>query len=217
MLVRTLNIITLSCLLLLASCQGAGSREAISRQLEMYPESRVQDIYKSFCQDNLGPGHLIPNKEAARAYLTEELRRYREDLDSARYRKPQQRAVPAGDRGNYVRVDLSVVLDSLVSAEALLDAFVRSANEGKTATPEEWKAKWASVASVIRKYFPDIPDAARDLAAIDSLMAEGHFILHHSPAYNEAYHPHYRIVAKEIYDNPSSGLSNISALSQSFQ
>ena len=85
---KLLNIISLSVLLLLASCQGAGTREAISRQLEMYPESRVQDIYKSFCQDNLGPGHLIPNKEAAMTYLMEELRRYRQDLDSVRYRKP---------------------------------------------------------------------------------------------------------------------------------
>ena len=198
---RILNIIFVSFLLLLASCQGAGTREAISRQLEMYPESRVQDIYKSFCQDNLGPGHLIPNKEAARTYLTEELRRYREDLDSARYQKPQQRAVPVGDRGNYVRVDLSVVLDSLVSADALLDAFVRSANEGPTVSPEEWKAKWATVSAVIRKSFPDIPDADRDLAAIDSLLACGHLILHHSPDYNEAYHPHYRIVSKDIIDS----------------
>lgn len=194
-------IISLSVLLLLASCRGVGTQEAISRQLEMYPESRVQDIYKSFCQDNLGPGHLIPNREAAREYLMEELRRYREDLDSARYRKPQVRVVPVGDRGNYVRVDLSVVLDSLVSAEALLDAFVRSANEGKTVSTEEWMAKWGSVASVIRKSFPDIPDADRDLAAIDSLLACGHLILHHSPAYNEAYHPHYRIVSKGIFDS----------------
>lgn len=193
-------IISLSFLLLLASCQGAGTREAISRQLQMYPESRVQDIYKSFCQDNLGPGHLIPNKEAARTYLTEELRRYRQDLDSACYRKPQLRLVPVGDRGNYVRVDLSVVLDSLVSADALLDAFVRSANEGPTISPEEWKAKWAAVSAVIRKSFPDIPDADRDLAVIDSLLACGHLILHHSPAYNEAYHPHYRIVSKDIFD-----------------
>ena len=198
---RILNIIFVSFLLLLAACQGEGTREAISRQLEMYPESRVQDIYKSFCQDNLGPGHLIPNIDAARTYLTEELRRYREDLDSARYRKPQLRLVPVGDRGNYVRVDLSVVLDSLVSADALLDVFVRSANEGPTVSPEEWKAKWATVSAVIRKSFPDIPDADRDLAAIDSLLADGHLILHHSPDYNEAYHPHYRIVSKDIIDS----------------
>ena len=187
-------------LLLLASCQSDPTREAIERQLQQYPESRVQDIYKSFCQDNLGPGHLIPNPEAARAYLMSELKTYQEDLDNGRYAIPAELYVSVGDAGNYVRVDLSVVLDSLVDAETLLDAFVRSANEGKTLTTEEWKAKWATVATVIRKDFPTIPDAAEDLATIDSLMAEGHYILHHSPIFNETYHPHYRIVAREIFD-----------------
>jgi len=187
-------------LLLLASCQTDPTREAIERQLQQYPESRVQDIYKSFCQDNLGPGHLIPNPEAASAYLMSELKTYQEDLDNARYTIPAEHYVPVGDAGNYVRVDLSVVLDSLVDAETLLDAFVRSANEGKTLTTDKWKKKWATVATVIRKDFPTIPDAAADLAAIDSLMAEGHYILHHSPIFNETYHPHYRIVAREIFD-----------------
>lgn len=136
--------------LLLAACQGDPVREAIGRQLEQYPETRVQDIYKSFCQDNLGPGHLIPDIGSARAYLLEELRAYREDLDSARYGKPAIRYIPVGDWGNYIRVDLSVVLDGRVDAETLLDAFSRSANEGKTLS---------------------------------------------------AYHPHYRIVARDIFES----------------
>ena len=186
-------------LLLLVSCRTDPTREAVARQLELYPQSRVQDIYKSFCQDNLGPGHLIPNREAARAYLISELEEYRKDLDNALYEKPALRYVPVGDAGNYVRVDLSVVLDSLIDTEALLDAFVRSANEGKKLSEDAWKAKWNAVASVIRKDFPALPDAESDLAAIDSLMAEGQLILHHSPVFNATYHPHYRIVAKDIF------------------
>lgn len=187
-------------LLQIASDQLIPVRKAIERQLQQYPQTRVQDIYKSFCQDNLGPGHLIPNPDAAREYLESELAAYQADLDSARYERPAERYVPVGDAGNYVRVDLSVVLDSLVDASTLLDAFVRSANEGKTLSTDEWKEKWADVASVIRKDFPTIPDAASDLASIDSLMSEGHYILHHSRIFNETYNPHYRIVAKEIFD-----------------
>jgi hypothetical protein len=184
----------------LTSCRSNPIRDAISLQLELYPESRVQDIYKSFCQDNLGPGHLIPNPEAAKAYLTEELEEYRSDLEKGLYDKPEFRFVPTGDQNNYVRVDLSVVLDSLVDVPTLLDAFVRSANEGKKLSEDEWKAKWAEVAKVIRKDFPDIPDAEKDLAAIDSLIAEGNLILHHSEAFQNAYNPHYRIVATEIFN-----------------
>ena len=32
-------------------------------------------------------------------------------------------------------------------------------------------------------------------------MAQGHYILHHSHVFNNAYHPHYRIVARDIFDN----------------
>ena len=198
--ILSFTVVATLALLSLVSCRTDPTREAVARQLELYPQSRVQDIYKSFCQDNLGPGHLIPNREAARAYLTSELEEYRKDLDSALYEKPALRYVPVGDAGNYVRVDLSVVLDSLVDAETLLDAFVRSANEGKKLSEEEWKAKWNAVAGIIRKDFSALPDAEIDLAAIDSLMAEWHLILHHNSVFNATYHPHYRIVAKDIFE-----------------
>ena len=67
----------ITALIVVAGCsQPDKIRDAIERQLEQYPQTRVQDIYKSFCQDCLGPGHLIPNPDAARAYLMEELQAY---------------------------------------------------------------------------------------------------------------------------------------------
>lgn len=187
-------------LLLLLGCQPSPEKAAIERQLQDYPESRVQDIYKSFCQDNLGPGHLIPDPQSARNYLESELRTFREDLDSARYDAPAIMYYPVGDQGNYVRVDLSVVLDGLVSEEAYLDAFVRSANEGMRLTEEQWVAKWKEVEKVIRKDFPDIPDANEDLEMIDSYVQKGDLIMHHSEAFSEAYNPHYRIIARDIFE-----------------
>ncbi len=199
-MLRNFHLFLILAFVLVPSCQPDPTREAIGQQLKLYPETRVQDIYKSFCQDNLGPGHLIPNSEAAKAYLLEELQTYREDVENGRYDKPALRYVSVGDAGNYVRVDLSVILDGKVDEETLLAAFVRSANEGRTMSTDEWKEKWASVADVIRKDFPALPDAEKDLAAIDSLMAEEHYILHHSRIFNETYHPHYRIVARDIFD-----------------
>ena len=192
-------ILIVAVAMLSVACHKDPVKDAIALQLLQYPESRVQDIYKNFCQDNLGPGHLIPNPESARAYLMEELQQYREDLDKGLYKIPRAFYVPLGDKSNFIRVDLSVILNSQVSVEKLLNAFVRSANEGKIATEDEWKAKWTEVAAVIRRDFMDIPDAEKDLATIDSLMAEGELILHHSAAFESAYHPHYRIVAKEIF------------------
>ena len=89
-------------LLLLLGCQPSSRKDAISRQLQDYPESRVQDIYKSFCQDNLGPGHLIPDADAARNYLNAELASFRNELDSLGYTSPAKAYCPVGDLGNYV-------------------------------------------------------------------------------------------------------------------
>ena len=197
MKLRFLLLLPLS---LFIACQPSPEKAAVARQMEDYPESRVQDIYKSFCQDNLGPGHLIPDPQSARNYLESELRTFREDLDSARYDAPAIMYYPVGDQGNYVRVDLSVVLDGLVGEEAYLDAFVRSANEGKRLTEEQWVAKWKEVAKVIRKDFPDIPEAKEDLEMIDSYVEKGDLIMHHSEAFSDAYNPHYRIIAKDIFE-----------------
>ncbi len=187
-------------LLVLLGCQPSPEKAAVARQMEDYPESRVQDIYKSFCQDNLGPGHLIPDPQSARNYLESELRTFKEDLDSARYDAPSIMYYPVGDQGNYVRVDLSVVLDGLVGEETYLDAFVRSANEGKRLTEEQWVAKWREVEKVIKKDFPDIPDAVKDLEMIDSYVEKGDLIMHHSEAFSNAYNPHYRIIARDIFE-----------------
>ena len=187
-------------LFLFLGCQPSSEKTAIERQLRDYPESRVLDIYKSFCQDNLGPGHLIPNPQSAKNYLMSELETFREDLDSARYDAPGIMYYPVGDKGNYVRVDLSVVLDGLVDQEAYLDAFVRSANEGKRLTEEQWVAKWKEIEKIIRKDFPDIPDAKEDLETISSYLDKGELILHHSEAFSKAYNPHYRIIARDVFE-----------------
>ena len=187
-------------LLFLLGCQPSPEKAAIACQLQDYPETRVQDIYKSFCQDNLGPGHLIPDPQSARNYLESELRTFKEDLDSARYDAPSIMYYPVGDQGNYVRVDLSVVLDGRVGEETYLDAFVRSANEGMRLTEEQWVAKWREVEKVIKKDFPDIPDAVKDLEMIDSYVEKGDLIMHHSEAFSNAYNPHYRIIARDIFE-----------------
>ncbi|MBR1406758.1 MAG: hypothetical protein IJ578_07500 [Bacteroidales bacterium] len=201
-----LRILLLLSILLFLGCHPSSEKAVIARQLQDYPESRVQDIYKSFCQDNVGPGHLIPDPQSAREYLESELRTFREDLDSSRYEAPAILYYPVGDQGNYVRVDLCVVLDGLVSEEAYLDAFVRSANEGKRITEEQWVVKWKEVEKAIRKSFPDIPDETEDLQMIDSYVQKGDLIMHHSEAFSEAYNPHYRIIARDIFEKEIKSL-----------
>lgn len=197
LLILAVIILSLS----LASCREQAMFDAVDRQLTLFPDSRAQDFYKSFCQDFLGPEHLIEDPASAAHYLSEELRSYGEDLDSLRYRTPALLYYPVGDRGDYIRVDLAVVLEGMVGEDAFLDAFVRSANGGNRAADGKWAERWQDVARILRKYHAGIPNLEKDLGTLDSLVARGHYIMHHSEAFREAYHPHYRIIRKDIFNN----------------
>ena len=169
---------------------SAAVKAAISNQLETYPESRLQDLYKSFFQDRFGPGHIIRDRESARDYILSELT----GADTLMGPKTE----PCGWESNYVRVNLSVVADGLLTADELTDALMASAKEIKEEDIERWKEEWAEILAIIEKHYPDIPNLEEDKTKIVELLASGQYAYHHSEAYNAAYHPHYRIIAKEL-------------------
>ena len=45
----------------------------VNRQMQIYPKSRLLDIYKSCFQDYMGAEHLVSDKQMVKAYLDEEL------------------------------------------------------------------------------------------------------------------------------------------------
>lgn len=165
-------------------------RKAVSVQMESFPESRLQDLYKSFFQDRFGPGHIINDRQSAKDYILSELA----SADTL----TGPRTEPCGWEGNYVRVNLSVVADGLMTADQLTDALMASAKEVTDEDIERWKAEWSEIAAIIEKEYPDIPDLLEEKARIDELLASGQYAWHHSAAYNAAYHPHYRIIASEL-------------------
>ena len=152
-------------------------RSAIERQLVTYPESTLQDIYKSFYQEHFGPGHIISDTASARRYLMREL----------------------SSQGDYVRVYLSAVADSLITVEQLLDAFVRSANSWQEPTIS-WLEKWEAIVSIIQANKMEIEGFETDLSLLTE-AARNSQAVHHSRRYNEAYHPHYRIVERSIFES----------------
>ena len=189
--------ILLSCILCLASCKqgmvdSAAVKAAVSTQLETYPESRLQDLYKSFFQDRFGPGHIIRDRQSALGYILSEIA----EADTL----AGPRTEPCGWQGNYTRVNLSVITDGLMSAEELTNALMASAKEVKPEDIEHWKDEWAEIVAIIEKDHPDIPDLAEDKSKIEELLSSGQYAYHHSAAYEAAYHPHYRIIASSVLD-----------------
>lgn len=165
-------------------------RQAIERQLATYPKSQLQDIYKAFYQEHFGAEHMITDKEAARNYLDQELATMQDKRDGIYVE-------PIGMSGDYVRVYLIAVSHKILSSSQLLQAFIESAGDHKPPTIS-WATKWQAIVEVVDEVSPGLgSDDERAMLLQASLNNQA---VHHSQAYNAAYHPHYRIVTREIFE-----------------
>ena len=192
---RIVKLIVLYLLLLLSACKSqvvnsVAVETAVSTQLELFPESRLQDLYKSFFQDRFGPGHLIANRQSALDYILSEL------AEADTLKGPETEL--CGWQGNYTRVNLSVIPDGQMTADEMVDALMASAKEVTEDDIERWKTEWSQIEAIIEKNHPNLPDLAEDKAKIEELLNAGQYVYHHSPAYETAYHPHYRILLTNL-------------------
>lgn len=165
---------------------------AIANMIRQHPELRLQDIYKSFFQDRFGPGHIIPSEAAAQAYLMRELSECKEEKDPM----PIE---PVGCEGRYIRVSLYKVKSGVICLEDYLEAFVGGARPIAAEEYEAWMDEWKHIADRAAAF--GIRDYESDRKEIDALLKEydGNLVLHHSPEYNEAYEPHYRIIERSRF------------------
>ena len=178
----------------LFSCKDKKNEQiqsVIENQLNTYPKSTLQDLYKFFFQDYFGPGHIISDTLSAGKYLNWELASF-EQASGAYYE-------PTGYNGNFYRVNLSVVKNGLISRDVYFDAFIRSVSNIQTITLEEWEKEWVQIDSIIQTMNLSLTNYAEDRENIFSLLKQGKYVMHHSESYSEEYNPHYRIIGREIF------------------
>ena len=172
----------------------------INRQMQTYPKSRLLDIYKSCFQDYMGAEHLVSDRQMVKAYLDEELNNTSlDDLMPWYYE-------PCGIDSSYYRVSIRAIKESLVSEDLLLNAFIRSANSEKRPSVESWSERWHKIIGTIDQMKLDLPNYQEDKQFIDSVLYVGKYAISHSPDYREAYHPHYRIVERNIFEKEIKSL-----------
>ena len=166
----------------------------VNRQLQNYPKSRLLDIYKSCFQNYMGAEHLVSDRQMVTAYLDEELNTTSlDDLMPWYYE-------PCGIEGNYVRVSLRTVKEGIIQENLLLDAFIRSANNKERPSIDSWREQWHKIIGTIEQMNLNLPSYSEDKQFIDSILSAGKYAISHSPDYREAYHPHYRIVERNIFE-----------------
>ena len=167
----------------------------IHTHIERYAEFDLLDVYKLLHQAVFGPGHAIPNQKAAREWLERE-----SSLLTIDAVQPLVEVVhPANE---IVRLHLRPYLAAKGNLGKLLDAFVQSAKlvSGSTDTMAQW---WAIFNSMTEKY-PDIQKHfdPRTVALIGRTRAAEQWpASHHSPRFDRAYKPAYRVLTWSIADS----------------
>ena len=163
-------------------------------QIKNHPNQTLQDVYKSCYQDEYGPGHLIANESSSMNYILEEINTIEKDYN------PPTLFEQTGLEGNYIRVDLTLVKDGTIPFFILFKALLISADIGSQKTDEGWANIWSSIIDEIKKSTLEFPNFDEDLKNLDIISKSEDKVVHHSDLYENIYHPHYRIIEKNVFE-----------------
>ena len=191
---KPFHLFILSILLWFVACsQPTSSREDFVRTyLQRYPEATLQDIYKGSFQDVFGPAHILTNREAVVNYIKREMETA-EKFEEADY-------IPCGWQGQFLQVNLKVIADGRVPMDDFVDAFMASANGIDTTLTQAFVEDWKLIQQAVRKVAPTLEGFAEDSTFLSGLLSEGKYVVHHSRKFNRHYHPHYRIIRRDLFE-----------------
>lgn len=155
-----------------------------------YPRMQVQDLYKLLHQAALGSEHAVPDEVNARKWLQDELTSMGDG--------PEEPLIdPISPDGQIARLHLRSCLRAGIDPEAILAAFLRTAEEwrgspttlkeyGQSAVQQAEVEQWGIKKREIEAYFA-------------AMEAKGFPAMHHSQVYRDCYRPAYRVVKTEIW------------------
>lgn len=165
-------------------------KKAIANMQAKYPKLTTFDIYKSFYQDNFGPGHLIPNKATAKKYLKSE----RKDLNQY-----SVGAEPTGALGRYIRVDINYINKKKIKQSVYLNSLMKSV-DNEQHDIKLWEEEWHFIVKCLMASEIKIENFQAELDEIEKRFYRGEYTMSHSPQFRNAYNPHYRIIKRSEYD-----------------
>jgi hypothetical protein len=159
--------------------------------LERYPEARIADVYKLLHQSTFGIGHLITSKKTAREWLDHEIGRITPAAGGAV-------AESIHPDGLIVRLHLRPYLGQRGSVKALLDAIVSAAKDIQ-GDPGTLRQCWGLFVELCQS--GDLRAerfSLREVRLMGQMRErEGWPAVHHSPEYNSAYQPVYRVLTRD--------------------
>ena len=107
---------------------------------------------------------------------------------------------PCGWQGNFYQVNLKVIADGRVPMNEFVDAFMASANGIDTTLTQSFIEDWEKIQQAVRTVKPSLDGFEKDSTLLSNLLKEGKYVVHHSQKFNDHYHPHYRIIRKDLFE-----------------
>ena len=187
-------LIMICSMLLLAGCrpQTDVRAEFVRAYLQKYPEATLVDIYKSSFQDVFGPAHILTDRDAVTKYIRHEME-HSESFEDEDY-------TPCGWQSNFLQVNLKVIADGRVPMDVFVYAFMASANGIDTTLTQAFVDDWQLIQQAVRTAAPQLEGFSEDSTLLANLLNEGKYVVHHSRKFNEHYHPHYRIIRRDLFE-----------------
>jgi hypothetical protein len=172
-----------------ASADNVEMQSILTDHAARYPSWTVEDVYKLIHQSALGSEHAVEDEDAARAWLSRELR----EMGAG----PQEPLLDSiSPDGLIVRVHLRPFTRRGLDGSLLLDAFLRTAGEfpgdAGLIMPRAEVAAELAREGTLRMGANDLTDF------FGEMETRGFPAVHHSPAYQERYCPAYRVVARHL-------------------
>lgn len=161
--------------------------EGLEYLVEHYPKAQITDFYKSFYQDNYGPGHLLGDTVAAANYFYSEL------SDTTEWGGPDFEYT--GEGKNFVRVNMNLIKKGLIPADVYFKAFLNSLGRVSKPTDEYWIGEWTTIDSIINSREYKFINEESDREIIRQKLESRNFPIHHSDSFNDNYKFHYRIIS----------------------
>ena len=169
-----------------APCDTGPWAALVHAHLTRYPALQPADAYKLLHQATLGSEHAMPSRAMAEQWLAREI--------AALPAGPAEPLVDTlGAGGRFARIHLRPFIASGGTPDSLLNAFVRTAQEATRDT-----IQLACALDAVRQM---TTSGATSWTAdsVDRLLGEtraaGYPAMHHSDAFEAAYHPAYRVVS----------------------
>ena len=173
-----------------ASSEKASFLRVFRQHFERYPLMQLEDFYKLVHQAHFGPGHMVPDAAVAAAGLMNEAK----DLGDG---PVEPMFDPITPNGSVVRVHLRPYLAYGGSLDQLAGSFIRTANSFR-GSGDELMECWGLVVALATEGL--IPFSREEATRVWQIVQTNRFpAVHHSPTFQQAYHPAYRVIAKEFW------------------